>query len=49
MEQIIKEDNIPSVAFIGAVMSEKDGDAGKEVPSTSRKTPLLGARGVGFI
>ncbi|KAJ7380803.1 DNA-directed RNA polymerase III subunit RPC4 [Desmophyllum pertusum] len=25
-------------------MSEKDGDAGKEVPSTSRKTPLLGAR-----
>ena len=27
-------------------MSSKDGNADKEVPSSSRKTPLLGARGL---
>lgn len=27
-------------------MSGKDGNADKEVPSSSRKTPLLGARGL---
>ena len=29
-------------------MSGKDDDAGKEVPGTSRKTPLLGARGIKY-
>lgn len=27
-------------------MSGNDGDAAKEIPSASRKTPLLGARGL---
>lgn len=27
-------------------MSGNDGDAVKEIPSASRKTPLLGARGL---
>ena len=27
-------------------MSGKDGDSAKEIPSASRKTPLLGARGL---
>jgi len=26
------------------MMSGKDGDAAKEIPSAARKTPLLGAR-----